>query len=373
LLATFGYDDLGRRASLTRGNGTVTGYGYDAASRLATLLNDFPAAGSDLTIGMAYNPAGQIVSRSGAHGAYAFTGHGSGTIASSANGLNQLSAQGGVALSHDSKGNMTFNGTRSFSYSSENLLTGASGGGQPAATLGYDALGRLSSIAAGGAETRLSYDGADRILEHDASGAFLRGYVFGPGGDEPLVWYDGNERWYFHADERGSVVAVSDAAGNAIAYNAYDEYGAPQPSGNAGRFGYTGQAWLPEIGLSYYKARMYWPIGGRFMQANPLGYGDGPNLYNAMGGDPVNLVDPFGTEDIFVTANIWGMKDRIEFSQLQRRLGNDRMPRETRERGADGGGEEIIVAAQKAQAQSSDHQDHYSLCANAFVRPIYVL
>jgi hypothetical protein len=55
---------------------------HEAASRLQTLFNDFPAGGNDLTLSMTYNSAGQIVTRGGAHGVYAFTGHGSGTTSS---------------------------------------------------------------------------------------------------------------------------------------------------------------------------------------------------------------------------------------------------------------------------------------------------
>jgi YD repeat-containing protein len=40
VLASFSYDELGRRASIARGNGTVTTYGYDAASRLAALTQE---------------------------------------------------------------------------------------------------------------------------------------------------------------------------------------------------------------------------------------------------------------------------------------------------------------------------------------------
>lgn len=52
-----------------------------------------------------------------------------------------------------------------------------------------------------------------------------------------------------------------------IAVNKYDEYGIP--GNNAGRFEYAGQAWLPELGMYYYKARMYSPTLGRFMQTDP--------------------------------------------------------------------------------------------------------
>jgi len=98
------------------------------------------------------------------------------------------------------------------------------------------------------------------------------------------------------ADERGSVISVSDSEGASLGVNSYDEFGMPAAT-NLGRFGYTGQMWIGSAQLYYYKARMYAPqIGGRFLQPDPIGYASGPNLYAYVLNDPVNFIDPLGLD-----------------------------------------------------------------------------
>lgn len=42
----------------------------------------------------------------------------------------------------------------------------------------------------------------------------------------------------------------------------------------------------------------YSPIVGRFLQRDPVGYLDTPNLYESEGSNPANIVDPFGLQEL---------------------------------------------------------------------------
>ena len=208
------------------------------------------------------------------------------------------------AFVYDANGNLEEPLENAYTFDSENRLVSASTLSGGVARYEYDASGLRVSKAVDGTKTEYVLDG-NRVLEEWRNGTRVRRYLYA-GGDVPFRSTGGGPLHYFHQDGLGSVVALSTGGSSLVEGYAYGPYGEPVSASAVGNpFRYTGREYDAETGLYYYRARHYDPSIGRFLQPDPLGYGDGLNVYAYVGGNPINLIDPLG---LFATANPAGSR-----------------------------------------------------------------
>jgi YD repeat-containing protein len=151
------------------------------------------------------------------------------TLGYTANALNQYSAVGAVTPTYDGNGDLTYDGTFTYAYDTENRLTTVSQGGSTVATYAYDAQDRRKTKTVGGTTTVFVTDADNReVLEYDGtSGAVQRWYAFGLGPDAVLNQMNPlpGTRATLIPDIQGSIVGTLDSGTGALTKTGYQPYG----------------------------------------------------------------------------------------------------------------------------------------------------
>ena len=209
-----------------------------------------------------------------------------------------------ITPEYDTNGNMLFDGNHNYAYNYENKIISVDDG--ETATYAYDALGRRIKKTTDTETVLYYYAGQHVVEERNADDVIQAEYIYGQNIDEVLHMIRDGEGYFYHTDILGSVHALTNSKGKVEETYTYDAFGSPTvydknytqqtESQMNNPYLFTGRRWDKETQLYYYRARYYSASLGRFLQRDPIGYGDGVNLYRYCGNNPINNWDLFGLD-----------------------------------------------------------------------------
>ena len=286
----FAYDHDGRRTQTLLPNGDSEDYSYDAASQLASIDYKNPASEpiGDLLYGR--DALGRVTTIAGTESRTTLPEAMSEASYDSANELTSLE---GHTSSYDADGNLTSNGTSSFEWNDRNQLTGVTQGTNTW-SYAYDPLGRRIDKTANSVETKYLYAGQNvaRETSEGNTAELLNGLHL----DERFARTTSAGTDSYLTDGLNSTLALTGESGAPTTEYTYGPFGATTATGatSTNPYQYTGRE-NDNNGLQYNRARYYTPSIGRFVTQDPLGMaGSGINLYQYVGDNPINFVDPRG-------------------------------------------------------------------------------
>jgi RHS repeat-associated protein len=215
--------------------------------------------------------------------------------------IRSFSYDGAGNLITDSNGSTTYN----YAYNNRGRLATLTIGSTQTSSYFYDGLDRLAIDASPNLPlsgiTQYVYDQAGHLLaESDDSGNTLTEYVWLD--DMPIALVanvNTSPTLYFvHADHLDRPIRMTDGGENVVWDAVYNPFGGVNSiTGSAtNNLRFPGQYFLMEDGLHYNWHRHYDPTIGRYIQPDPLGFIDGPSLYNYAGASPLAAVDPKGLQ-----------------------------------------------------------------------------
>lgn len=279
---------LSNISGIIRGNNLATTFTYDSLERSASIDHGF----SSLQI--MHNVDGQV---------------------SSVNRLQALEPKLPDAVSYtydaadrvlefdyDALGRVIKDGTRSYTYDGASRLTRVVSSGD--VTFEYNGFGHIVKRTEGGNTREYVWNHAGKFpvisIIRD-NGSDTR-YFSHTSGGRLLYSIDAvdNSRLYYHFDERGNTVALSNDAGEVVTTYAYGPYGSITTSAEIDNpFTFAGfyAVIADPLGFYHMQRRVMDPANGRFLTPEPIMPLIYPqnSVYGYAANDPINNIDPSGT------------------------------------------------------------------------------
>lgn len=250
-----GYDIVDNLTSRSNATTAVAEtFAYDALQRLTSFSRGTTVAGT-----YAYDAVGNFTQKSDV-GAYAYTG-------------SRLSSIGRDTYSYDANGNVLSGAGRTLTWTSFNMPKTIVKG-TTTLTFSYDGdHARIKQVAPSG--TTYYADAGS----YEKTGTTHRHYlkVEGESVGELTISGATSSMHYHHTDHLGSLSLVTTETGAIAERLSWDPWGARRlTNGQAGpvtsafRRGFTGHEQLDSVGLVHMNGRVYDPVIGRFLSADPV-------------------------------------------------------------------------------------------------------
>jgi RHS repeat-associated protein len=335
-IVTYTYDANGRLRLKTNNNGTYTTYQYDADGNVLSLIN-YAAGGGTINSSFAYtyNALGLETSEVTLDGAWTYTYDADGqlthavfastnpsvpsqdlaynydamsnrlttvingvTTAYTTNNVNEYTSVGGVAETYDADGNLTYDGTNTYTYNSLNQQISVSGP-SGTTTYSYNALGQQVAATTNGVTTQYLIDASGLgsvVGQYAGGGELIADYTYGLGLTSQVT---AGGRYYYDFDSLGSTVGLSTSSGAYADTYSYLPFGQSQTSTQAGAnpFQFVGEWGVMEDGngTTNMRSRNYDVILARFEQIDPLSHIElTSQTYSYANNDPISAIDPSG-------------------------------------------------------------------------------
>lgn len=312
------YDLAGNLISEQRSNGVDSTYDYDAAHRLTRIQHRQTDA---VIADIAYtrDAAGQIVQESGTWPLEA--DYEDSDITATFDAANAMLTANGDAFTHDADGNRTASANFSASYDADNRLTALTRDGV-SISYRYDALGNRVQASAGSVTQQYySTPGGQLLTALDSATGRATHYIH---AGSRLIASGSNEQGFvfYHYNQIGSTLALTDQNGAMVGAYAYDPFGqvlahngsVDTPFTFVGAYGV-----MEEPGdIFFMRHRYYDAVTGRFLQRDPIGFGGGQTNLYAYPYNPISFIDPLGLAGFSEMTDERWIQATINMSQTEK-------------------------------------------------------